>query len=379
MVAEGSEPHRHTWIDAMRLFAGVSMVGLHVTADAQGQPFPDVSAAERTVPMLIRAVLYTARTELFLMISILLLVMALDRAPRSYACVIRQQSRRLLVPFAFWTVFFACYGLLKAHALGYGTVEWARLMTWRGWVGFFLLGDVKYHMHFIPTLFGLLLIYPLYRAAQKAPIFGLLIVVFLLMKQQLDREIFALFWGSEWLPYVVRLVKIATYSGYGFVAFAIYGLWQRSDRETLESWLGPVALLAIGLFVFKLLATRDVIETGRWDFVNPTAYWADYLMPVALLVGCLCLSHRRWPVWISRASKYAFGIYLCHPIFLDVAEIALQGSSLSPTMLIMLEFIWTLPATVLFVWGLERTACLAWTVGLGPLPRLARVSPRQPI
>ena len=361
----------------MRLFAGVSMVGLHVTADAHGQPFPEATAAERVAPMLMRAVLYTARTELFLMISILLLTMALQRRPRPFSVVITQQARRLLIPFLFWTVFFALYGLLKAQALGYGADAWARLTSWQGWAGFILLGNVKYHMHFIPTLFGLLLVYPLYKAAQKAPILGLCVVVFLAMKQQLDKEIYAMFWGTEALPYVVRIVKIATYTGYGFAAVAIYGLWQRSDRATRLSWLGPVGLFAGGLFLFKLLATAEVIETGRWDFLSPTAFWADYLMPVALLLLCACLSHWHWPDWTSRLSKYAFGVYLCHPIFLDMAEAALAGSRFSPTVLITLEFLWTLPLTFGFVWMLERSSVCAWTVGLGPLPQLRRTH-RQP-
>ncbi len=105
MVADGPETGRHAWIDALRVCAGVSMVGLHVTADAQGQPFPDADPAARLAPMVLRALLYTARTELFLMISVMLLVIALARRPRGYGTVIVQHARRLLVPYAFWTLF----------------------------------------------------------------------------------------------------------------------------------------------------------------------------------------------------------------------------------------------------------------------------------
>ena len=70
----GQTSTRQTWIDALRLTAGLSMVGLHATADATGQPFPDAELAERVAPMLLRAVLYTARTELFLIISLFLLL-----------------------------------------------------------------------------------------------------------------------------------------------------------------------------------------------------------------------------------------------------------------------------------------------------------------
>ena len=119
MVADGPDTGRQTWIDALRLFAGVSMVGLHVTADAQGQPFPDADPAARLAPMVLRALLYTARTELFLMISVMLLLMALSRRPRSYGTVMAEQARRLLIPFVFWTAFYAVYNLLKAWTLGY--------------------------------------------------------------------------------------------------------------------------------------------------------------------------------------------------------------------------------------------------------------------
>ncbi|WP_422049379.1 acyltransferase [Shimia sp.] len=379
MVAEGQLANRHTWIDAMRLFAGLSMVGLHVTADAHGQPFPDATPSERVAPMLIRAVLYTARTELFLMISIFLLLMALERRPRGYGATIKEQARRLLVPFVFWTVFFAFYGLIKADALGYFSPEWAELAAWQSWVGFLLLGNVKYHMHFIPTLFALLLFYPAYRAAEKAPIFGLFAVVFLLMKQVLDPVIFKIFWGADILPYIVRLAKVATYTGYGLAAAAILGLWRRSEAPEREGWLGPVLLFAVGLFAFKLVAISDVIVTGQWDFAYAPGFWADYLMPIALLFICMCLGHRAWPGWISKVAKYTFGIYLCHPIFLDLAEVALKDSHLPPIALIGLEFLWTLPMTLAFVWLLGRSRWLGWTIGLGRFPQISRAVRSQPI
>ncbi|MFY0617613.1 acyltransferase [Shimia sp.] len=379
MVAEGHMAGRHTWIDALRLFAGISMVGLHVTADSNGQPFPEVSPQERLVPMLLRTVLYTARTELFLMISVLLLLMALSRRPRGYNAVVREQARRLLVPFAFWTVFYAGYGLIKAHAFGYGDAEWARVISWQGWAGFLLLGDVKYHMHFIPTLFGLLLFYPLFRCAEKAPLLGLLVVVFLGMKSALEAVVYPALWGSEWLPYVVRLVKVLTYTGYGFAAAAVLGLWQGSTVAERVSWLGPIALIGAGLFVFKSWAMVTVVRTGHWVFDDPSAYWADYLMPVGLLFICMCLGHKSWPLWMSHVSKYAFGLYLCHPIFLDIAEIALRDSAWSPTRLICAEFLWTAPMTALLVWMLGRWRGGAWTVGLGPLPPVALGRGRQEV
>ncbi len=114
-----TDRNREVWIDGLRLLAGLSMVGLHASADAYGQPFPNASAEARVLPMLLRAVLYIARTELFLLISVFLLLMAVQARPRRYSETLRQLMGRLLPSFLFWTVFYLFYSLLKAQAFGY--------------------------------------------------------------------------------------------------------------------------------------------------------------------------------------------------------------------------------------------------------------------
>lgn len=363
---------RHTWIDALRLLAGLSMVGLHATADANGQPFPDWPAEDRVIPMLLRAVLYTARTELFLMISIFLLFLSLSVRPRPYAHVIGEQAKRLLVPFLFWTAFYALYNLIKADSFGYLVSEVSRISSPQAWVGFLSLGTVKYHMHFIPTLFGLVLLYPLYRKAYDHPVLGLSILGFLLIKRELDGIIYAQFWGHDLLPFLVRAVKIATYAGYGMAAAAFAGLWQKHAQARLRLWFLPALTLGAFLFYFKLLASWQTIETGTWPFDYTPGYWADFLMPAVLMLICMSLAHRAWPAALSRAARYSFGIYLCHPIFLDLAEITLRHSHFTPLTQILLEITWTIPLTAGFVWLLSRSSHLGWTIGLGPLPSPSR-------
>lgn len=368
MVADGPDTGRQTWIDALRLFAGVSMVGLHVTADAQGQPFPDADPAARLAPMVLRALLYTARTELFLMISVMLLLMALSRRPRSYGTVMAEQARRLLIPFVFWTAFYAVYNLLKAWTLGYEAEVFAALQQPVTWAGYLLLGDVKYHMHFIPTLFVLLLFFPLFGLAERKPALGLVVVPALVLKQLVDPVLYATFWDTETLGYAVRALKVLSYLGYGMAAGAVLGVWRQTTAAQRQTWVGPVALIALVLLVLKLVSTAQVIATGHWVFDSSYAYWADYLMPVALLILCLTLAHKAWPAGLSRISKYAFGLYLCHPIFLDLAEIALAARNVTPSQSIVLEFAWTLPVTGWFVWVLSHHRLTAWMVGLGTFP-----------
>ena len=362
-----SNPTRLIWLDALRLTAGVSMVALHATADPGGQPWADFAPNERIVPIVIRTIVYTARTELFLVISLFLLLMALDRRPRSYATTIGEQARRLLLPYAFWTLFYAFYNLTKAQAFGYLPAIRADLADPGIWAEYLLLGSVKYHMHFLPTLFGLVLAYPLYRMAVRHPALGGLVLVGLVAKHELDGTVFSTFWGTDALPWLVRGVKIVTYAGYGMVAGAALGIWKRQAGQ-LSQWLPVIGYVAALLVLFKVIAAVMTVQTGAWPFGYLPGYWADFLMPVMLFAAAMCLANRRWPDWIARVAPYSFGIYLCHPIFLDLLEIAMQGRGMGPSEQVLTKIVLAIPATTLLVLALSRLPLLAWTVGLGPLP-----------
>lgn len=363
---------RMIWLDCLRLMAGISMLGLHSTADASGQPWVAYETGERVMPIVIRTFLYMARTELFVVISCFLLLFALEKRPRSYGETIKEQSRRLLIPFLFWTVFFAGYGLIKANAFGYFDGALAKLSNPFEWVDYVLLGSVKYHMHFLPTLFGIVLFYPLFRLSVKYPALGASMVVCLVMKHELDAFVFKTFWGTDVLSYLVRGVKILTYVGYGMMAGAALGIWQRTDSQTLQRWFAPIMYLGVMLFLFKGIAAWQTIQTGEWIFNYTPVYWADFLFPVVLFGGCMAVGHRKWPEAIAKMAPYSFGIYLCHPIFLDLCEIVLRDTELSPTAQVSWKITVTLLTTSLLVYGLSKVRILAWTIGLGALPKMRR-------
>lgn len=368
-----SDSDRMVWIDSLRLMAGLSMLCLHATSDPMGQPWAEYPVEDRYAPLLLRTVLYMARTELFIVISCFLLLLALDRRPRSYAQTISEQTRRLMVPFLFWTVFFAGYGLIKARAFGYLDGELATIANPWEWVGFVLLGDVKYHMHFLPTLFGVVMFFPLFKLAARYPALGLTAVFFLVTKFELDAFVFRTFWGTDALPYLVRGIKILTYVGYGMMAGAALGILQRTSTEDRKDWFPLIVLLGALLFLFKLIATWKTAQSGAWTFTYVPAYWADFLFPAVLFGGCMTLSHLQWPEWIARLAPYSFGVYLCHPIFHDIYEIMMQAeTNLSPIAQVSLKIGFTLITTAALVYAISRSRMLAWTIGLGPLPMVQR-------
>jgi surface polysaccharide O-acyltransferase-like enzyme len=369
-----SDKLRMVWLDCLRLIAGVSMVGLHASSDIAGQPFPDYDVSERIGPVLFRVIVYTARTELFLMISLFLLTMSLDRRSRSYWTTIKEQARRLLLPFAFWAVFFAFYRLVKAGHLGYEDAIWRQLSDPTQWLSYFTLGSVQYHMHFLPTLFGLVLMFPLYRLAVDQPIIGLVVLLCLFTKREVDIWIWSNLQGIDGFAYLVRGVKLVTYAGYGIVAASFYGLTKRGFSENGLRMLFWISVyLGIIMFLIKLVYSHKVILSGDWQYNYNPAYWADFLMPILLFAMFMGAKNSEWPKIISTWAPYSFGIYLVHPIFLDALELTLWPLRLSPSLYVALKTVGGVAASTIFVIVLSRIKLLAWTVGLGPLPRLKSI------
>ncbi|CUJ14184.1 acyltransferase family protein [Cognatishimia activa] len=368
---------RMVWLDGLRLIAGLSMVGLHCTADSSGLPWVAYEPEERIGPLFLRAVFYTARTELFLLISVFLLLLSMERRPRFFGETMREQARRLLIPFVFWTFFYAVFNVIKAETFGYGSAYSLALFESKTWLGFFLLGDVKYHMHFLPTSFALLVFYPLFGIAKQRPWLGLLILVCLFLRKEIDTFIYRNFWGHESLPYLIRAVKVATYTGYGFTAAALLGIWERRRTADLSKYRAPMMIAGLCLFAFKLRATGTAISTGVWPYADLLGYWADFLMPVILFVTLMAFSEKHFPAVLSRGARYSFGIYLSHPIFVDFAEILLKDADLNPLMQVFVKIGLAVPLSVILVILVARWPAAAWTIGLGRVPSFPAFSSLQ--
>lgn len=370
----GQGAQRLVWLDSLRLTAGISMVGLHASADMHGLPFAEATAEERFWPMMLRALFYCARTELFIMISIFLLMMSLEKRPRNYQRTMVEQGRRLLIPFLFWTVFYSLFSLIKAWHLGYLATALDQLSTPAEWLERMVLGSAKYHMHFIPTLFGILLFYPVFRCAVKRPWLLSAAIVGLTFKWTMERWAYPAFWGTAELPYIIRAIKIVGYLGYGLAAAALAGMWMRHAQQFIATVQRPVftilLLSAMALISVKIHTMLGVIATGQWVFDDRAGYWADFLMPIVLLALCMTLASRKWPQCLSRWAPYSLGVYLCHPIFMDLAEMLL-APEMTPLAQVIAKLTITIPLTLGLVRFLDKNRALGWTVGLGPLPSLA--------
>ncbi len=360
---------RMNWLDGARLAAAFCIIGIHTSSDQLGGAYKTAEAHDRVFPVLLRSVSEMASTEFFILVSLFLLSMKLSKSATPFIPTMQLQARRLLVPFAFWTVFYAFFRLYKAHHYGYDHAIMDQVSSINHWLGYFLLGNVNFHMHFLPTLFLLLMFHRIYKLAIPYPLLGLLVVPMLYLNFSIGEWVWGTIKDPVLIQYMVRFVKILTYTGYGFFAYALYGFWQRGmSTEQAKTLFGfSVFMVFIG-FVVKLIYAQKVGVAGEYIVRREMIYYGHYLLPCAMLSAFLCSWYLPWPEKLSQWSRFSFGMYLIHPAIMDLFDVAMQGISLQPDWYVLMKYCATAFFSLSLTIAIGRVSLLAWTVGLGPLP-----------
>ena len=360
---------RMNWLDGARLAAAFCIIGIHTSSDRLGGAFKSAEAHDRVFPVLMRSVSEMASTEFFILVSLFLLSMKLSKSATPFIPTMQLQARRLLVPFAFWTVFYAFFRLYKANSLGYEQAIYEQLGAASHWVSYLLLGNVNFHMHFLPTLFLLLLFHRIYKLAIPYPLLGLLVVPMLYLNFAMNGWIWSTIESPLLREYTVRFVKILTYTGYGFFAYAMYGFWQRGiSRETAKTLFGFSVFMAVLGLLVKLIYAQKVGVTGEYIVRREMIYYGHYLLPCAMLAVFMFSWFLRWPDRLSQWSRYSFGMYLIHPAIMDVLDVAFSGFYLQPDWYVLIKYGVTAFLSLSLTMAIGKVSLIAWTVGLGPLP-----------
>lgn len=369
----GNGKPRLLWFDANRVFAAIGVVLIHSSTDFAGQPFASADPDARLLPIFLRSLGEFSGSEMFFMFSLFLMAMRVDKKMPSYGTAIGQQAKRLLVPFAFWVIFYAFFRLIKADAFGYGPYMWDQITETKNWVGYFVLGKSQYHMHFLPTLFALFLFFPVMRIATRYPMMGFAVLVTLGVMNSAQAFVWGLDLDPELRAYVIRALKVFGYVGYGFAAFAIYGLWKDGIPR------GESRLIRRGAFYFAGIAYLSTLpfyavayETGAWGIRGGWDFYGHFLMPVCVFFIFLGGQFLQWSTRWAVLAQFSFGVYLVHPLVIDLFDVLLFKSGISammaPWAIVLCRFGIALPLSFALAWGISKVGLLAWTIGLGPTP-----------
>jgi len=370
---------RMNWLDGARLAAAFCIIGIHTSSDLFGGAHVAAEPHDRVFPLIMRSVSELASTEFFFLVSLFLLSLKLSKTEKPFVATMLEQARRLLVPFAVWTVFYAFFRLYKAYYFGYEEAIYDQLGSGLYWLGYFALGNTHFHMHFIPTLFLLLLFHRVYKLAIPYPMLGLLLLPMLYLNYYMGGWAWSVVNDLVLVEYVVRFVKVLTYTGYGFFAYSLYGIWQRGFPEKhAKPLLGlAVFLVVLGLLI-KLIYAYKVGESGEFIIRRTMIYYGHYLLPCAVLSAFMCSYYLNWPDRLSQWSRYSFGMYLIHPALMDVFDLAMLEVSIPADWYVLFKYCFVAFLSLAITIAIGRIGLIAWTVGLGPLPGTSRPEKTKP-
>jgi peptidoglycan/LPS O-acetylase OafA/YrhL len=297
---------RHVWeIDLVRVLTFAAVVGVHGISATQD--------ASNVAAMGVIMLLHFTREAFFAITGFVLVWSSVGRTVRARSFW-RKRIPYVLVPYLTWSLIYYWFGMVNGSGYPW---SWATL-------GHDLLyGTAEYHLYFLIVTIQIYVVFPLLvRFVRRTSRFALPVLAVVLVL------------NLAWFG-------VLQYGGFGgwvfsnayelFPTYAVYILagayaalhWERvravmmAGRRQLLALAGVAMLLALGVYAAQL------------GWMNPTAASAvtqpaTFASCVSLIVA-LCLLAQRWLAAgmpgrsiVSLASQISFGVYLAHPLFLQI-------------------------------------------------------------
>jgi fucose 4-O-acetylase-like acetyltransferase len=310
--------------DYLRLAALLSIIMFHVSLE--NAQFAKLSSSP-TKPidvLLIASTIFDNRTLAIL--SFLLLFLRHSDEP--YWLVLVHRAKRLLVPYFAWTSIYPFLGFGLAALKGQSDAYAAALSHVGFWVSGYLLATTTEHLHFLPTLFILTIIYPFYKIPLSLPLAIPLIAAASAIRASLEFLII----GERYTPTARDLValtgaRVLEYLPLGIFAFAL-------SKAARDGYAGvplrsTVVIIGILIVASILLTTSHLVlymgqPGGQVAWLCFQAVFGTITMSLTTLLT-LAIGRRMFSPPTLReivhfVSQRSLGIFLLHPFFIDLFD-----------------------------------------------------------
>ena len=299
---------KYLWVDVLRVFAIVAVVIVHVSAD--------IVTEWRSVPWSGWWVanfydsLARGAVPVFVMLSGALLLPQVE----SYRDFFRKRFQRIFIPFIAWSVFYLLWRKYF-YAPSMGLPEALRRLA---------NGEVHFHLWFLYLITGLYLLTPFLRLftahATRRDLFYFLGLCFLIASlvpcwERLDALFFHTGLGF----------RIPVEAAQGFIVYFLLGFVLL--RESKPSFVPAAGFLWFAMLLLCFFGSGWIVFHKNqfpalfYDNLAPNVvlYAASFFVIVKemtpRLEAGLSEGMRRVALSLSTAS---FGIYLIHPVFIDI-------------------------------------------------------------
>ncbi len=311
-----ASPHHLDWVDGTRTVAALAVVLLHAAASAvtdrsllgsSGWWVANVfdSATRWCVPV-------------FVMLSGALLL-APAHPVEAWSQFYRRRFVRVLLPLVFWSLFYLAYDL-------YWVFEREDVPDWLFMLRQTLIGMPYFHLWFLFMLPGLYLVTPLLRQLLTVLCRKQLAVLCAgLLALAMANKFFTL-WHGDGPPFAG--VLFVPFIGY-FLAGYLLATGPRDSRWPWPTLLAGIVLTAVGC---GWLAEQGKLSAGTYFY----DYFSITTVPTGLAAFALCLRLPKWSPF-TLIAPVSFGIYLIHPLLLDLLwQNDLRSTTLHPALAIPL-------------------------------------------
>ncbi|MFH0984844.1 MAG: acyltransferase family protein [Candidatus Omnitrophota bacterium] len=328
---------KYLWVDVLRVFAMAAVVVVHVAAD--------IITEWRSVPASgwwaanFYDSLARGAVPVFVMISGALLLPRTE----SYRDFFRKRFQRIAIPFIAWTVFYLLWRKYFQEP-SLGLPEAAKRIA---------SGEVHFHLWFLYLITGLYLVTPLLRVftahATRRDLLYFLGLCFLVGSlvpcwARLD----SLFFHTG-LRFRIPVEMAQGFLGYFLLGFALLkGSEPSSIRKAGLLWFAAflICFLGSGWVVFHANQFPALVYDNLAP--NIVLYAASLFVIAKKTVSRL---ETRWSAGVKQVlrslSAASFGIYLIHPVFIDIFNHGRLGFVLNAN---TGHPAWSIPVTALVIY-----------------------------
>ncbi len=299
------------WANNLRAFAVFAVILLHVAAEfISGIPLDDASYGNHTWWA---ADFYESITRwcvpLFIMISGYFLLN--KQEPNDV--FFKKRVKRILLPVIFWSLAFSAWIFIKAYAKGEAAE--APLTITQNW----LAGSPYYHLWYLFMLPFLYLITPLLKVIQNAlkrcEYFAFMCFCFALAMLSALVDSLLLHWQMN-AQFQLFTNGFLNYIGY----FALGGYLAKYEVKPNTK-----------VCLFGLIVAFIITMLGSYWFTYD--YFYSYLS-INTVMASICLflliqTYADHDLRLKTIAGLSFGIYLIHPLFIDIISFAVKDKLLA--------------------------------------------------
>ncbi|MFZ5817874.1 MAG: acyltransferase [Bacillota bacterium] len=352
-------------LDILRAVAAFAVVMIHVTA-----------APLTTLPIQARSFFWYSLVNqwsrfsipAFVLITGLVLFYSYGRREEFRAGeFFTRRLQSVAVPYLVWTLLYMLWRTRIEST-------WGQFPTNLGWA--VLRGTAMYQLYFIVLIFQYYLLFPLIRPLGRSRWLGAAVAASLALQALLMWDTYyGLFTPQITAPWAVELFKWRDRLFPWWIGYFMVGVYLAARLDALlalaRRWAWPMLAAAGGLLTWMMveyaqaLARPGVTVGFAATGFRPSAYVYSLVAIVGLvgLGGWLQEREGWWNRALLEMGKHSFGIFLVHPLVLELTTRLLRPLLLTPSVHLVVVGALVLAGSYLFSRAVAALPFGHWIVG----------------